>query len=78
MKHLRDNNETYFSHFKFASGVGLTLVFRGVIFLLHAVLPICMIPKRWNLEGTTAQFEAWNTYVNGRANGSMNLQKERK
>ena len=50
MKHLKDNNETYLSHFLFASKVGINLIFRGILFLIHAILPICDIPKKWNLS----------------------------
>ncbi len=66
MKHLRDNNETYCSHFKFASAIGLMLVFRGVIFLLHAVLPVCAIPKRWNLEDMIVNLKRANDVTEGR------------
>tara|TARA_Y100001938_G_C7966816_1_gene367234 strand:+ start:457 stop:666 length:210 start_codon:yes stop_codon:yes gene_type:complete len=66
MKHLIKNNETYFSHFKFAAKIGLSLTFRGIIFLLHAVLPICDIPKKWNLENTLEKLYKWNVYTNER------------
>ena len=66
MKHLVENNETYFSHFKFAGNIGLNLIFRGIIFLFHAVLPICDIPKKWNLENTLEKLYKWNVYTNER------------
>ena len=66
MKHLKLNNETYFHHLLFAAKVGLTLSFVGTIFLLHAVLPICNIPKRWNLETTSNKLRNWNEYTTRR------------
>jgi len=67
MKHLKDVNETYISHFKFASKIGITLIISGIIFLLHATFPICDIPKKWNLEDTMTKVYRWNLYANRRA-----------
>ena len=63
MKHLKQNNETYLSHLLFAGKVSLTLLFVGIIFLLHALFPICNIPKKWNLESTTVKLYKWNEYI---------------
>ena len=68
MKHLKDNNETYLSHFLFAGRVGATLMFRGIMFLLHAVFPFCEIPKRWNLDSTAQKISKWNSYSEERQN----------
>jgi hypothetical protein len=66
MKHLKDTNETYISHFKFASKIGVILVIRGIIFVLHAAFPICNIPKKWNLEDTMTKVYKWNLHANRR------------
>jgi hypothetical protein len=63
MKHLKNNNETYISHFLFASKVGLTLIFRGWLFMFHAILPMGDMPKRWNLENTLQKVQEWNEYT---------------
>jgi len=63
MKHLKENNETYLSHLLFAGKVGLTLVFRGIIFLLHAIIPICKIPTMWNLSNTSDKLHRWDEYT---------------
>jgi hypothetical protein len=68
VKHLKKNNETYLDHLLFAGKVGLTLIFVGVIFLLHALLPICKIPKRWNLEDTSIKLYRWSEYIIKRKN----------
>ena len=68
MAHLRYNNETYISHLFFASKIGLTLMCRGIIFLLHAIFPICKIPKRWNLENTSNKLHKWHEYAIKRKN----------
>ncbi len=63
MKHLEENNETYISHFLFAGKIGITLMFRGAIFLLHAVFPICKIPARFNLENTVDKLYDWYVHT---------------
>jgi len=63
MRHLQKNNETYSSHLLFAGKIGLTLIFRGVIFLLHAVFPICRIPKFLNLRSTSDKLYEWDEYT---------------
>jgi hypothetical protein len=66
LKHLHDNNETYISHLLFAGSIGLALLFRGLLFIGHGVLPICCIPKKYNLEGTLEKLRIWNAYANKR------------
>ena len=68
MKHLKENNETYFSHLLFAGKVGLTLMFRGFVFILHAIFPICNVPKKWNILATLKDLEEWHQYVFKRFN----------
>ena len=63
MSHLKENNETYISHLLFSGKIGLTLVFRGVMFLLHALVPICKLPARWNLNATALKLEEWCDYA---------------
>ena len=66
MKHLKENNETYFSHFLFASKIGLTLILRGWLFVFHAIFPVCCVPKRWNIENTLQKLQEWNEYTTKR------------
>ena len=63
MKHLSQNKETYLTHLLFAGKIGLTLIFRGAIFILHALFPICDIPRQWNLSSTHSKLQEWNTYI---------------
>tara|TARA_R110000824_G_scaffold67377_2_gene174446 strand:+ start:4367 stop:4576 length:210 start_codon:yes stop_codon:yes gene_type:complete len=63
MGHLKNNNETYLSHLLFAGKIGLTLIFRGVIFILHAIFPFCKIPNFLNLKNTSDKLHGWNKYT---------------
>ena len=66
MKHLKENNETYLSHLKFATKIGLTLTLRGGIFLLHGLFPACEIPKKLNLSSTCNFLKDCNKHAEDR------------
>jgi hypothetical protein len=66
--HLKRNNETYVNHLLFAGKAGLSLIWRGVLLLFHALLPIYKIPKRWNLESTSMRVQQWNEHTIKRKN----------
>ena len=66
MKHLKENNETYFSHLKFAGTIGTQLVLRGVILILHGLLPVCEVPKSVDLNSTCELLSKWNNYARRR------------
>ena len=66
MKHLKENNETYFSHLKFAGAIGIQLVLRGVILILHGLLPVCEVPKSVDLNSTCELLSKWNNYARRR------------
>ena len=66
MKHLRENNETYLSHLRFAGRVGISLVLRGIMLLLHGLFPVVEMPKRFNLESTVEKLSEWNEYAKER------------
>ena len=66
MKHLRENNETYFSHLMFAVSVGLSLISRGVLFIVHGLIPIIRIPRSLNLMATIEKLEGWSRHADSR------------
>jgi hypothetical protein len=66
MKHLKENNETYFSHLKFAGKMGLQLILRGTVFVLHAVFPVCEVPKSLDLKSTSELIINWCSYTRER------------
>ena len=38
-EHLDLTKETYIQHFKFATGVGITMIYGGIQALIHAIYP---------------------------------------
>jgi hypothetical protein len=66
MKHLRENNETYFSHLKFAGTMGIQLLVRGIVFIIHGLFPVCGVPKCIDLRSTCELINKWNDYAKRR------------
>ncbi len=50
----------------FAGKVGLSLLLRGVVFVLHGLLPLWDIPARLNLENLRDKAEKWNKHTEQR------------
>lgn len=46
--HPKSRDQSYFTHLKFASLMGLRLAASAVCFLVHAVFPFIPIPERFN------------------------------
>jgi len=42
-EHLNLTNETYIQHFKFATCVGLTMIYGGIQAIIHAIYPGILI-----------------------------------
>lgn len=66
MKHLKENNETYLSHLKFAGIMGIQLIVRGIAFVLHGLFPICEVPKSIDLKSTCELINKWSDYAKRR------------
>ena len=66
MKHLKENNETYFSHLKFAGTMGVQLLVRGIIFIFHGLFPVCDVPPKLDLEKMYELVTKWHKYAQKR------------
>ena len=66
MGHLKDNNETYLSHLKFAGSLGIGFLYRSAFFLVHGFLPMVEIPKHLNLDATSAWLSNAKKYADKR------------
>jgi len=64
--HLKDNNESYLTHLLFAGKIGLSLLLRGAVFILHGLLPLWDIPARLNLENLRDKADKWNKHTEQR------------
>ena len=73
MKHLKQNNETYISHLKFACGLGFGLLYRSVFFLAHGIVPFVPVPRIYNIDETHAWLTRAKDYADNRSEGSDSL-----
>ena len=51
--HLKTNNISYCSHMFFAVCVSFRLLITVLLLLLHAVVPVIKIPKKFNIAGAS-------------------------
>tara|TARA_Y100000114_G_C11706810_1_gene301380 strand:+ start:333 stop:554 length:222 start_codon:yes stop_codon:yes gene_type:complete len=63
VKHLKENNQTYVSHIKFAWRIALHMLVSSCFLLIHGLLPFVPIPKLFSLEGMTHKMKKWDNYV---------------
>jgi len=66
MKHLKENNETYFSHLKFAGSLGLNFLYRAIFFLVHGVFPMIQVPKSLNIDASVDWLDDAKKYISER------------
>jgi hypothetical protein len=72
MRHLEENNETYFTHLRFAGTMGLHLLVRGVVFILHGLLPCVKLPTFLSLGATHDLVRLWSEKAKNRQNNNKN------
>ncbi len=39
IKHLEDNDMTYWEHFRFAAGYGFACIYHGLLLIVHSLIP---------------------------------------
>ena len=68
MKHLKENNETYCSHFLFAIKIAIHLVLTAFFLIVHGIFPFLNQPKTFCLDATCKKIQRWNEYSKRRKN----------
>ena len=68
MKHLKETNHTYFSHFLFAISISFGLVYRSIFFLIHGLMPNILVPEHLNLSKTSKWLNSLNKKAEKRKN----------
>ena len=62
-KHLKENNETYFSHMRFAGKAGLHFALASICYSVHAILPFIPIPERFSFESLVSRCVALHNHT---------------
>ena len=55
--------ESYKHHFLLNIVIANTLLFRGVLFLVHAFVPMIRIPRMWGWDNTHRKIWDWHWYM---------------
>ena len=66
MGHLADNDETYWNHLKFAGGIGIRMVYTGLVFLVHGIIPAIPVPISLNINETLQFMKRSKRYADKR------------
>ena len=59
---LKNADESWWQHSKFAIGVGIRLIFTSLIFIIHGIFPFISIPRWLNLEESIRFLKKVNEY----------------
>lgn len=63
LEHLKESNQTYLNHFKFAWIVAFNMLFSFCFLLVHGVLPFIPMPNLFSLETMTRKMKKWDAYL---------------
>jgi len=66
MGHLADNDETYWNHLKFAGGIAVRMIYTGLFFLVHGIIPAIPIPISLNINETLQFMKRSKQYADNR------------
>ena len=62
MRHLKENNENYLTHLKFAWTVAVYMLFSSCFLLIHGLLPILPVPKLFGIEKIARKMKKWDAH----------------
>ena len=62
-KHLKENNESYFSHMRFAARAGFYLAVSSLCYSVHALFPFISVPERFCFESVVNRCIDWHNYT---------------
>ena len=62
IKHLKENNETYFGHLKFAWTAAFHMLVSSCCLLVHGLLPLIPTPRLFNIATMARKLKKWEIY----------------
>ena len=63
MSHLKENNQSYLSHLKFAWKIAFYMLFSFCFLLFHGAVPFAPMPKIFTIENITRKMKKWDAYL---------------
>tara|TARA_R100001591_G_scaffold109787_1_gene120277 strand:- start:491 stop:700 length:210 start_codon:yes stop_codon:yes gene_type:complete len=63
VKYLKENNQPYLKHLKFAWTAAFYMLFSICFLLVHGVIPFIPIPKLFSIENIARKIKKWDAYL---------------
>ena len=63
LKHLKENNQSYLTHLKFAWTIAVHMLFSFCFLLVHGAVPFIPIPQLFTIEGISRKMRKWDAYL---------------
>jgi hypothetical protein len=63
IKHLKENNETYFGHLKFAWNAAFHMLVSSCCLLVHGLLPFIPTPRLFTINAMDRKTKVWNVHA---------------
>ena len=63
MKHLKENNQTYLGHLKFAWTVAFYMMFSFCFLLVHGAVPFIPTPQLFSIDTISRKMRKWDAYL---------------
>tara|TARA_Y100000114_G_scaffold78037_1_gene71804 strand:- start:366 stop:578 length:213 start_codon:yes stop_codon:yes gene_type:complete len=62
-KHLKENNQSYLKHVKFAWVVAFYMLFSSCFLLVHGLMPFIPMPQLFSVESISRKMRKWDAYL---------------
>lgn len=62
IKHLKENNETYLGHLKFAWTAAFHMLVSSFCLLVHGIFPFISTPQLFNIATMAKKLKRWEIY----------------
>tara|TARA_R100001129_G_scaffold146552_1_gene107830 strand:- start:559 stop:771 length:213 start_codon:yes stop_codon:yes gene_type:complete len=63
VRHLKENNQTYLNHLKFAWTAAFYMLFSFCFLLVHGAVPFIPTPELFSIEGVARKMKKWDAYL---------------
>tara|TARA_A100001391_G_C4915048_1_gene237529 strand:- start:324 stop:533 length:210 start_codon:yes stop_codon:yes gene_type:complete len=63
VNHLKENNQTYLKHLRFAWTVAFYMLFSFCFLLVHGAVPFIPTPQLFTIEGISRKMRKWDAYL---------------
>jgi len=63
VSHLKENNQTYLNHLKFAWTIAFYMLFSFCFLLIHGAVPLIPTPQLFSIDTISRKMRKWDAYL---------------